>query len=186
MTVIDVSDKPPDRAAAADDPAINRYIAEALELVNRIRAIAALFPEESEPRRLRPSDLRLANITSAEALEQAAVLAEAAPNVGGSLANVHGLRDTINYLFANAKVREEAVTLLRRIDNTLARKKLRAVKLARALYQVAKVYAASEAGDGVKPHVAQMERTLRRKRRKAAAPAEQAPAPVPAAAVSNK
>jgi hypothetical protein len=154
--------------AAASDEATNPYVASANDSMTRLRAISEGFPEEPEPRPLKPSEIRLANSTSVEGLEQAALFANAAPNVGGSLGNVEELRDAINFVFANVRVRDEAMALVRRVDHAIIRRKVKAVKVARSLYRVAKAYATTEPGDAVKAHVTQLQRTLGRRRRKPA------------------
>jgi hypothetical protein len=152
--------------ATADDPATNRYTADALDRVTRLRAIFADLPGASNLPRLRPSEVRIANSTSAEALEQAAVMAATAAGVGGELANAPAFRDAVNYIFAYQQLREEMTAGLRQIDLAIVYNKYLAVKLARPLYQVMKAYAASEVGDALKPYVKQMQRTLARRRRK--------------------
>src|SRR5687768_13585157 len=136
-------------AASADEPNSNPYNVDALERVNRLRAMIADVPGASDLPRLRSSEIRLANATSAEALEQAAVMAVNAPGVGGELANAPALRDALNYIFAYQQFREEMAAALRQIDLALVHRKLVAAKLARPLYQVMKAYAASEVGDAL-------------------------------------
>lgn len=163
--------------ATADEPTSNRYNADALERVARVRAIVADLPGASDLPRLTPADLRIANTTSAEALEQAAVMSVTAQGVGGELANAPAFRDAVNYIFAYQQLREEMTAALRKLDLAIIRNKLTAVKLARPLYQLMKVYASTEVGDPFKPYVTQMQRTLGRRRRKpAAAPAPSEPA----------
>jgi hypothetical protein len=155
-------------AATADEPTNNRYNADALERVSRVRAIVADLPGAADLPRLSSSDLRIANSTSAEALEQAAVMAVTAQGVGGELANAAAFRDAVNYIFAYQQLREEMTAALRKLDLAIVRNKLTAVKLARPFYQLMKVYASTEVGDPLKPYVTQMQRTLARRRRKPA------------------
>jgi len=157
----------PDVTASADEPTNNRYNADALERVNRVRAIVADLPGAADLPRLSSSDLRIANSTSAEALEQAAVMAVTAQGVGGELANAPAFRDAVNYIFAYQQLREEMTAALRKLDLAIVRNKLTAVKLARPFYRLMKVYASTEVGDPLKPYVTQMQRTLTRRRRKA-------------------
>jgi hypothetical protein len=151
--------------AAAADEATNPYVVTANESMSRLRAISDGFPEEPEPRPLTPNEMRLASATSIEGLEQAALFANAAPNVGGSLGNVDEMRDAINFVLANVRVRDEAMALVRRINHAIIRRKLKAVKAARSLYRVAKAYATTDPGDAVKAHITQMQRSLGRRRR---------------------
>jgi hypothetical protein len=157
-------------AAAAEEAGSNPYHADALDRVSRLRAMIADLPGTTDLPRLRTSDIRLANGTSAEALEQAAVMSINARGVGGDLANAPALRDAVNYIFAYQQFREEMTAALRQLDLALVHKKLVAVKLARPLYQVMKAYAASEVGDSLKPYVKQMQRALGLRRRKPATP----------------
>lgn len=158
--------KQPAVSAAADDTVNNPYAADALDRVTRLRAIFADLPGATNLPRLRPSEIRIANSTSAEALEQAAVIAATTTGVGGELANVAAFRDAVNYIFAYQQLREEMTAALRQIDLAMVHNKYLAAKLARPLYQVMKAYAASEVGDALKPYVKQMQRTLARRRRK--------------------
>ena len=164
-------------AASADEPSVNRYKGDALERTVRLRGVAQDIPDEADPRPLTPAELRLVSLTSAEALEKAALFAEAAPEVSVAVTNVADLRDAINFEFAYAGVRDEAMAVVRRIDHAIARRKLKAVKAARALYRVGKGYVTSAAGDSVRPHLEQMQRTLVGRRKKpSASPAEPEPA----------
>lgn len=157
------------QSATADEPAINRYTADAQDRVNRLRALSADFPEGGDPTPLTSGEIRLVTMTSAEALEQAAVMAMTAVNVGGALSNVDELRDAINYIFAYQQVRGEAESFVGQLELSIIRRKLRAVKAARALYQVMKAYAKSEAGAAMLPYVKKMGEILKTGRRRKAA-----------------
>ncbi|HEY0160425.1 MAG TPA: hypothetical protein VGF28_24270 [Thermoanaerobaculia bacterium] len=164
---------PTGAAATADEPVSNRYMADALEQVGRLRMIRELFPDEPDARELTPHEIRLANVTRVEALEEAATFAQAQPNVGGSLSNVEALHDTIQFVLAYERVRGEAMKVLRHIDRAILRRKLKGVRLARGLYVVAKAYAARVADESAKTHVQLMQRSLvRRRKTKPAPPAD--------------
>ena len=169
--------EPATGAPEAQEPVANRFTPDAQEQVSRIRAIAARFHDESEPRSLTIPEMRLARQTSAAALEKAAMFTEAAPGVSAPVANAAELRDAIAYELAYTGVRDEARALARRIDLAILRRKLKAVNSARGLYRMAKGYVTLDVGEPVRPHVADMKRTLNRPRRKkATAPPEPATA----------
>jgi hypothetical protein len=140
--------------------------------MTRLREMAAAFPDEADPKPLTPPEIRLARITSAAALENAAVLIEAAPAVGG-VADATELRDAIAFELAYSGVRDEAIALARRINLAIVRRKLKAARAARGLYRVAKGFVTFDAGDAVRPLVTEMKRSLRGRRRRnnGAAPA---------------
>ena len=164
--------------AAADAPAPpNPPTVDAQEKIARLRAIEADFPNESDPKPLTKAELRLATVTAMAFLEKAALFAEAAPDVGGALAvDCAVLRDAIAYELAYGGVVDETQALARRVQMAIARKKLKAVKVARALYRVAKGYVTSDAGDLVKTHVREMGRALNRHRTGRKASSRQPPA----------
>ena len=153
-----------------DIPVANRFTLDAQERVARLRLIAAEFPDEAEPRPLTPAELRLARHTSVAALEKAALFSEAAPAVGG-VANAVELRDAIAFELAYGGVRDEAAAVARRVEMAILRRKLKAVRLTRGLYRVAKGFITIDAGDAVRTHVEEMKRTLVRPRRRKPAPA---------------
>jgi hypothetical protein len=157
----------------------NRYTPDAVERIARLRAEASAFPDDADPRPLTPSELRLARGTSFAALEKAALFAEAAPKVSSGVAESPLFRDAIAFELAYGGLRDEALALGRRIDRAILRRKLKAVLAARVLYRMAKGYVTSDAGDAVRPHVAEMKRSLvRPSRRKAVtAPADVKDAP---------
>lgn len=144
----------------------NRFTLDAQERIARLRLMAAEFPDETQPRPLTPGDLRLARHTTVAALEKAALFVEAAPAVGGGVANADELRDAIAFELAYGGVRDEAAALTRRIELAILRRKLRAVRATRGLYRVAKGFITIDAGDPVRTHVEEMKRTLVRPRRK--------------------
>ncbi|HKS23948.1 MAG TPA: hypothetical protein VJZ76_14185 [Thermoanaerobaculia bacterium] len=160
----------------AEEPA-NKYTPDAQDRMMRLRTMASEFPDEADPKALTPSEIRLARVTSAAALENAAVLMEAQPVVGsGGVANAVELRDAIAFEIAYGSVREEARALARRIDLAIMRRKLKAAKAARGLYRVAKAYVTVDAGEPVRPHVAEMKQALGGSRRRRKKPAT-TPAP---------
>src|ERR1051325_124034 len=155
----------------AREPA-NKYTPDAQGQMTRLRTMASEFPDETDPKALTPSEIRLARVTSAAALEHAAVLMEAQPAVGsGGVADAVELRDAIAFEIAYGSVRDEARALARRIDLAIMRRKLKAAKAARGVSRVAKGYITVDAGDRVRPHVAEMKQALggtRRRRKKPA------------------
>ena len=150
----------------AQTPAANRFTPDAQERMARLRAMAAEFPDASEPQSLTLKDIQLARRTSAAALEKAALFAEAAPGMGAPVTNVSELRDAIAFEMAYGGVRDEARALARRIDLAILRRKLKAVKTARGLYKIGKGYVTLDIGDPVRPHVDEMKRSFARPHRK--------------------
>ena len=155
----------PDTPGPPSEPA-NKFTPDAQERMAHLRTIAAEFPDEADPKPLTSAEVRLARSTSAATLENAAVFIEAAPTVGGGVADVAELRDAIAFELAYSGVREEARALARRIDMAILRRKLKASKAARGVYRVAKGYVTVDAGDAVRPHVAEMKRSLKGRRRR--------------------
>ena len=149
-----------DGAVAADDPAANRYAPDAQERLARLRAMAAEFPDDADPRSLTVAEIRLARRTTITALEKAALFSEAAPGVGTSVADAPQLRDAIAFELAYGGLRNEALALGRKIDHAILRRKLKAVLAARGLYRVAKGFVTVDAGDGVRPHLYELKRSL--------------------------
>jgi hypothetical protein len=156
----------PSPKAAVEEPVANRFTPDAAERIARLRELAAQFPDEADPRPLTLAEIRLARRTGPAALEKAALFAEAAPGVSNTVADVKDLRDTIAFEFAYGGVRDEAMVLVRRIDHAILRRKLKAVRTARALYRVGKGYVTLDAGDSMRPHVAEMQRALVRPSRR--------------------
>jgi hypothetical protein len=171
----------PDTGSPPATPAANRFTPDAQERMARIRAMASEFSDDTEPPPLTPADIRIARQTSLAALEKAAVFAEAAPGVGGAVANAADLRDTIAYELAYAGVRDEARVMARRVDHAILRRKLKAVKLVRGLYRMGKGFVTLDAGDSFKPHVTDMGLTLTPRRRRKPAPPAPGGGPTPAA-----
>ena len=161
-----------------NEPA-NKFTPDAQERMTRLRTMASEFPDEADPKALTSAEIRLARSTSATALENAAVLLEAAPVNVGPVADAEELREAIAFEIAYGGVRDEARALARRIDLAIMRRKLKAARAARALYRVAKGFATVDLGEPIRPHVSEMKQALggsRRRRKKPAA----APAPSPA------
>jgi hypothetical protein len=159
------------KTAALDEVPVlvaNRFTPDAQDRVARLRAMAAEFPEEKDPRPLTPSEIRLIRITTPAALEKAALFAEASPNVSSSIADVVELREAIAFELAYGGLRDEATSMARRIDHAIMRRKLKAVRAARGLYRIAKAYVTTDTGDPMRTHLGEMKRTLvrppRRKR----------------------
>ena len=159
----------------AGTPAPSPQTLDALERIARLRAIADDFPGEASPKPLTTAERRLASRTSIAFLEKAALFAEAAPNVGVALSvDTLVLRDAIASDLATGGVVDETRSLTARLEDANTRKKLKAVRLARGIYRVAKSYVTTDLGHVVTPHVDEMKRTLQRPyaNKKKAAPAE--------------
>ena len=158
----------------APKPVANRFTPDAQDRTARLRAIVADLPDEADPKPLTPAEIRLARQTSGAALEKAAVFVEAAP--GMEVVDAAELRDAIAFELAYGGVRDEALTLARRIDHAILRRKLKATKSTRGLYRIAKGYVTLDVGDAVRPHVAEMKRSLvRNSSKKKGAQPEPAP-----------
>jgi hypothetical protein len=154
--------------AETEEQTPNRYTPDAVERISRLRAEAGAFPDDADPRPLTMREIRLARGTSVAALEKAALFAEAAPKVSSGVAESLLFRDAIAFELAYGGMRDEALALGRRIDHAILRRKLKAVLATRVLYRMAKGYVTSDAGDAVRPHLAEMKRSLvRQSRRKA-------------------
>ena len=154
----------PDLPGPASEPA-NKYTRDAQSRMAELRALADAFPDEADPKALSPADVRLARSTPAATLENAAVFLEAAPAVA-AIADAEEMRDAIAFELAYGGVRDEARALARRVDLAILRRKLKAAKAARGVYRVAKGFVTVDAGDSVRPHVAEMKRSLRPRRRR--------------------
>ena len=101
------------------------------------------------------------------------------------------MRDAIASELAPGGVVDETRTLTSRLEDANTRKKLKAVKVARDVYRVAKSFVATDLGNAVKPHVDEMKRALGKppKRTKASAkpPASTPPAtPKPSDSTSQQ
>lgn len=152
----------------------NKFTPDAQERRTRLREMAAAFPDEADPKPLSSAEKRLARSTSVAALENAAVFVEAAPAIGTAVVDTEELREAIAFELAYGGVRDEAIALARRIDLAILRRKLKAARATRGLYRVAKGFITVDAGDTVRPHVAEMKRLIRGRRRRKA-PASEVP-----------
>jgi hypothetical protein len=164
----------PDTPGPQSEPA-NKYTLDAQERMNRLRSMAADFPDDSDPKPLTSAEIRLARGTSVAALENAALIIDAAPALGRAVADAGELREAIAFELSYGGVRDEARALARSIDLAIARRKLKAAKSARGLYRVAKGFVTIDAGDAVRPHVAEMKRSLRGRRARKLAPTPETP-----------
>lgn len=155
----------------AAEPA-NKYTPDAQQWMTRLRSLAAeFFPNETGPKRLTIDEVRLARSTTVAALENAALFVEAAPDVGKLVAaDPVEMRDAIAFEMAYGGVREEARALVRHIDLAILRRKMQAVRSTREVYRVAKGFITADAGDAVRPHVAEMKRVIAGRRRKTPTP----------------
>jgi hypothetical protein len=158
----------------AGTPAPSPQTLDAQEKIARLRAIADDFPDEASPKPLTKGERNLAARTSIVFVEKAAFFAEAAPNLGVALSvDTAALRDAIASDLATGGIVVETRTLTSRVEATNTRKKLKAVKVARGIYRVAKGYVTTDLGHVVTPHVEEMKRALQRPRaKKKTAPAE--------------
>ena len=173
-------------AAAADDPVANRYTPDAQERVARLRAMAAEFPDDADPRSLTVAEMRLARVTTMTALEKAALFSEAAPGVSTTVANATQLRDAIAFELAYGGLRDEALAMARKVDHAILRRKLKAVLAARGLYRIAKGFVTIDAGDGVRTHLHELKRSLIRRKKPASTPADSPTDAVPATVKSAR
>jgi hypothetical protein len=164
----------PDTPGPLSEPA-NKFTPDAQERMAHLRTMAAEFPDDSDPKPLTPAEIRLARGTSAAMLENAAIFIEAAPAVGGAVADVAELRDAIEFELAYGGVRNEARAFARNVDLAILRRKLKAAKAARGVYRVAKGFVTVDAGVTVQPHVAEMKRSLKSRRRRKNEPAPDPP-----------
>ena len=159
----------------AGTPAPSPQTLDAQERIARLRVIADEFPDEASPKPLTTAQRQLASRTSIVFLEKAALFAEAAPNIGVALSvDTAALRDAIASELATGGVVDETRTLISRMEDANTRKKLKAVKVGRDIYRVAKSFVATDLGYVVTPHVDEMKRALQRPRasKKKTAPAE--------------
>ena len=164
----------PDVPGPQSEPA-TKYTLDAQERMARLRSMAAEFPDDADPKPLTTAELRLARGTSMAALENAALILDAAPALGRAVASPVDLREAIAFELAYGGVRDEARALARSVDLAIARRKLRAAKAARGLYRVAKGFVTIDAGDSVRPHVAEMKRSLRGRRSRKPTPTPETP-----------
>jgi hypothetical protein len=152
----------------------NRFTPETQRLIAKLRAIEEEFIDVSE-KPLTPMEIRLARHTSPAALERAAVFVESMPGIAGVIEggiNPNELREAIYYELAYGGVRDIARYMAINIDHAIMRRKLKAVKIARALYKIAKSYATLDAADPVRPYVENLKQSLVRPRRRKSTPAE--------------
>ena len=163
---------------ATGTPAPSPQTLDAQDKIARVRAIADTFPDEAQLKPLTSAERQLANRTPIVFVEKAALFAEAAPAIGVALSvDPAELRDAIASDLASGGIVDETRTLTARIQSANTRKKLKAVKLARGIYRVAKGYASTDLGNAVKPHVEEMGRALTRvKRTKKSTTPKQPPA----------
>jgi hypothetical protein len=130
-------------AAAAADPNNNPYLEDATERINRLRTVLDGFRKATLP--LTPAQLRAARKITVEGLQKAARFAEEQPNVCGDLADVEKLVDQTQFLMAYEGLREQALFLLRDVDQVIDQCKFEAAKHTQGLYRIAKTYAVSAA-----------------------------------------
>ena len=157
-------------ASTDTPPPSNRYTADAEARMTSIREMADQFPDEPDPVLLSPSEIRLARATSAEAIEKAAVFVHAAPDLGSLVADTNEMRDAIAFEQAYVGVRDEARSLARRVDRAIMRRKLKASRVARGVYRLAKGYVTTPQGDALRSHVADLKLTISKPRRKKVVP----------------
>ena len=154
-----------------EQPVANRFTPDAQDRMLRLRSMASDFPDVAEPRPLTLAEVRLARGTPPAVMEKAAIFVEAA-GLDGAVADVTELREAIAFELAYGGVRDEAISMARRVDHAILRRKLKAVKLARGVYRVGKGFVTLDAGDSLKTQVEEIGNTLvRRRRRKGVTPA---------------
>src|SRR5258708_38904905 len=142
----------------AGTPAASPQTLDAQERIARVRAIADDFPDEASPKPLTKGERNLATRTSIVFVEKAELFAEAAPGIGVALSvDTAALRDAIASNLATGGVVDETRTLTSRVEAANTRKKLKAVKIARGIYRVAKSYVTTDLGHVVTPHVSAAE-----------------------------
>ena len=149
-------------------PFPNAYTADAVERMVRLQQMSADFPAETDPRPLTRSELTIASRTSPQALEKAAVLAQAAPHLASGVFDSNKARDAAAFEMAYAGVRDEAYVLYRRVELAILRHKLEPAIATRNLYGMAKVLARVDAL--IRTHVADLRRALSGTRRKKPVP----------------
>lgn len=144
----------------------NRYTSDASRRRAQVRAIGDAFPDEPEPRPLTPMEVRLARHTPVEALESAAEFLDSMPHLAQGM-DAELLRDAIAFELAYDGIRIEALALVRRVEHAILRRKLKAVKITRGLYRIAKGYATlDQSNEAVQQHVLNLKRSLVRPRRR--------------------
>ena len=159
--------------ALAAEPEVNPYAADALERINRVRAVLDGFPKTLNLPPVTASELGSAKRITADALATAARFAEEQPNVGGDLSNVPKLRDGADFLTAYEGLREQAIFLLKDIDQFIVQCKLETATYARGLYRMARTYAVSATAPiKAQAQVEIMKPVFGRRRRPKSAPAD--------------
>jgi hypothetical protein len=143
----------------------NRYTVDARKRIERLRAVADEFPDETELQPLTPMEVRLARHTSVEALERAANLLEHAPNLAANI-DINELREVIFFELAYDGVVGEARSVAFRIERAILRRKLNAVRQVRALYRIAKSHMTLDGGENIEVLVQSLKHTLVRPRRR--------------------
>jgi hypothetical protein len=166
-------------------PESNPMLIDARAKIALIRSIKADFPEETDSKPLRASEMALATKTTVAFLEKSALFIEASPILGSALADAATMREAAFAELAYGGLVDEALALVRRVRTSVLRRKLKAVRAARALYKVAQGFVTSDAGDPLRPHLAEMKRTLSRRRRPAKKPTAPPAASSAATAVAN-
>jgi hypothetical protein len=173
------------QTAAGDAPEVptdNPFRADAQAKVAALRAMAAQFPDVGDPRPLTKAEVALARKTSISFLEKSALFIEASPTLGGALSDAASVREAASTELAYGGVIDEASSLIRRVQTFILRRKLKAAKVGRALYRVGKGLVTSDQGDGLRPHVEEMGKTLNRRRK----PKRAAPPAGPVSAAEKK
>lgn len=174
----------PAPANPAPEPQPNKYTAGAQEWLNKLRAVAAEFPDKADPRPLTAGEMAVARRTSVTAMQKLAVFAEANRQVADAVVVLDELRDTIAFEMAYTGVIDQASTIIRNIDLAILRRKSRAVRMALDLYRMSKSFASTDAGKLIKPLLLEIRRVLVPRRKKlTATPTD---AVEPAAAVTKK
>jgi hypothetical protein len=147
-----------------------------------LRELAASFQPDEEKPPLTQFEMRLASGTPIQFVEKGAVIVDAVPDLSGTPPDASSvMRLGVEAELAYGKVLAEAQALTRKIRMSMLRVKLRAVNMSRSVLTVASAYVKTDAGDGLKIHVAQMKDSRRRPPRRV-----QTPKPSAEAAAANK
>lgn len=137
-------------------------------IISRLRTIANEFPEDEDAAPLTQGELRMIATTPVLFLEKCALFAESHPDVGKALDDDLAaiFRKAISAEIQSGGVIDEANFVVLRSGNHADRIKLRAAKLGRELYRLAKSFITTDAGDMAKERVEEMQSALQVKDRR--------------------
>ena len=137
-------------------------------IISRLRTIANEFPEDEDAVPLTQGELRMIATTPVLFLEKCALFAESHPDVGKALDDdlASIFRKAVATEMQSGGVVDEAHFVVRRTQDHASRIKLRAAKLGRELYRLAKSFITTDAGDMAKERVEEMQSALQVKDRR--------------------